>query len=102
MVSRIEKSSVVKVRGMVDVLKQTIYCAIAISMPAIPNAVGETELYEFPDDAPVAADFNVAVSGKSVFVYDTRVAAIATFGMEGETVVRIERKGVESRGGAVA
>lgn len=80
-----------KVREMAIVLRRVIPCALAFLIPLAHCAVAETELYDFPDNAPRAADFEVSVGGQSVFVYDTQVAAVATFGIEGETVVRVQR-----------
>ena len=53
--------------------------------------VAEVQLYEFPEAAPRADDFRVAVNGQETFVYHTEVAAIATFGIEGECNIHIKR-----------
>lgn len=53
--------------------------------------VAEVQLYDFPDEAPRAEDFRVEVNGQQAFVYDTQVAAIATFGVDGDCRIRIER-----------
>lgn len=52
----------------------------------------EVQLYDFPAEAPKAGDFRVTVNGQEAFVYDTKVAAIATFGIDGQCHLRVERK----------
>jgi hypothetical protein len=59
---------------------------------AISSARGRAavELYQFPADAPAAKDFAVQVNGRPVFVYDTKVAAVASFGLRDEVEIRVK------------
>ena len=48
------------------------------------------EVYQYPKEAPQAADFMVAANGQPVFVYDTKVAAMACFGLAGKAEIRVK------------
>lgn len=48
------------------------------------------ELYDFPKDAPSTTDFTVSADGRPVFIYDTKVAAIAMFGLAGRSELRVK------------
>ena len=48
------------------------------------------EVYNYPTNAPRATDFTVTADGQPVFVYDTKVAAIATFGVAGKVEIHVK------------
>ena len=48
------------------------------------------ETYDFPKEVSRAADFTVTADGQPVFVYDTKVAAIATFGVAGKVEIHVK------------
>ncbi len=54
--------------------------------------VADVQLYEYSDAAPRAVDFRVRVNGQEAFVYHTQVAGIASFGVDGECRIHVERK----------
>lgn len=54
--------------------------------------IADVQLYDFPEAAPSAGDFHVSVNGQEAFVYDTQVAAIATFGLDGKCRISIRRE----------
>ena len=76
--------------GMINIL----LCAFAVGLLVCSEAWGAVEIYNFPNEAPVARDFAVSADGNSVFVYDTAVAAIAAFGMDGKAEIRIKPQAV--------
>ncbi|MBC8127433.1 MAG: right-handed parallel beta-helix repeat-containing protein [Gloeobacteraceae cyanobacterium ES-bin-144] len=50
------------------------------------------EIYDYPSEAPRAADFEVTVNGAPVFVYNTAIAAVAAFGIDGKAEIRVKPK----------
>ena len=70
----------------------TTWCTLVLLFFFANSATAEIELYDFPTSAPRATDLEVAVDGQPVFVYDTKVAAISTFGIAAKAKIRIQRK----------
>lgn len=64
---------------------------LLIVVASVASTRVQAEQYDFPADAPRASDFRVQTNGQETFVYETEVAAIVTFGVVEETVVRITR-----------
>ena len=53
------------------------------------NASAQAEIYPFTEGAKTANDFSVTIDGKEVQVYDAPVAAVAQFGIDTETTIKI-------------
>jgi len=62
-----------------------ILCGVLLAV----NGRAAVEIYDFPKTAPLADDFIVTANGQPVFVYDTKVAAVASFGLSGKAEVRV-------------
>lgn len=63
-----------------------ILCGVLLAV----NSRAAVEIYDFPKTAPPAADFIVTANGEQVFVYDTKVAAVASFGLSGKAEVHVK------------
>ncbi|HEX8548516.1 MAG TPA: glycosyl hydrolase family 28 protein, partial [Cytophagaceae bacterium] len=56
---------------------------------SLAQAASKPEIYPFTEGAKTAQDFTVSIGGTKVQVYDSPVAALAQFGIEGQTSIEI-------------
>jgi Glycosyl hydrolases family 28 len=63
----------------------SLVLAMGLWVPARANVV----TYPAPDGAPQAADFQVSVDGQAQFVYNSEIAAFATFSFTGQVHVAV-------------
>jgi hypothetical protein len=54
------------------------------------SSTAAPQIYTFATNAPQSSDYSVTVDGKPLFLLDTKVAAIATFGITGQTEIRVK------------
>lgn len=62
---------------------------VLAAVPCFAGPAGRAIIYPSPENTVPAADFRVSVEGRNVFVYDTEVAAFASFALSGPVEVKI-------------
>ena len=69
-------------------MKNFVLAILLMGSVMTANA-GNLITYDAPKDAEAATKFDLEVNGQKIFVYNTRIAALAYFSFEGKVDVKI-------------